>query len=183
MKGIYLPDTVERFILPNLPAISQLVLYKLLRYSGQNYHGNIWPSVATLARLCRTKQKKTIRQALNDLESWGLIAKESRFIKNEQTSNKYALTFDFFEDCDKVRGVKFKRKGSDLLQSMSEKLDAIADGQRAQLKAFEQWCRKNKFTVDVMADEIDISYMNPFSQTTIRQQAAKQGLLLNFKTG
>lgn len=150
----------------------------------------VWPSLAKIGAKCRIKDTKWIRQSISELVEWGLIEIKPEFIydksmrKMQQTSNRYVLNFDFFENIDKIRGVKFKKKESDpLLIAMDKKLDSLATTQARAIIEFEKWCRKNKFSVDVTQPEIDISYLNPFSQSEIRAAANKRGLVLAFKTG
>jgi len=188
VKGIYLPDTVERYILPNLKPLTQLVLYKLISRSDTTYK-TVWPGLSDLAKKCKIKDTKWIRQSIRELEDWKLVEVKPEYIydakkgKRQQTSNRYVLTFEFFENIDIIRGIKFKRKQADRLERIENKIDSLASTQARAILDFEKWCRKNKFSVDVTQPEIDISYLNPFSQSEIRAAANKRGLVLAFKTG
>jgi len=184
VKPLYLPDTLERFILPTLKPLSQLVVYKLIRYSGIDYRQTIWPSVATLARLCNAKKRDTIRAALYELQAEKIITIIERFEQNKQTSNHYIFNFDFWENIDKIRGIEIlhdetgamlKRVAADVRQ-VKKNTNSI----QKEFSTLRDFFKKQGYAIN-NDNPADISHLSSFAQVHVKQFAEKKGIALAFR--
>lgn len=184
MKPLYLPDTLERFILPTLKPLAQLVFYKLIRYSGIGYNQTIWPSVATLARLCNVKKRDTIRAALYELQAEKIIVIIERYAYNKRTSNQYEVNFSFWENIDKIRGIDILQDETGaILKRVDARVRQVQKTTTSMHKEFStlrDFFKKQGYAIN-NDNPADISHLSAFAQVHVKQFAEKKGIALAFR--